>query len=1145
MNRFIVALRILAVVLTLSVLAMHPSSCFAQAISGNLVGTVVDSSGAAVTGAEVVALNVDTGIATTSKTDGIGGYRFENLPVDAYNLTVKAAGFKTVTQKVDVVLNRIGTVNVTLTPGAANETVEVSGTATTIDTSTAQLESAYSERMSQDLGITSAGANGAGVLNLSLLSPGVTNSSALGLGVGPSVGGQRPRDNNFTVEGVDNNNKSVTGALITVPNDAVENFTLLANQFNAEYGHSSGGQFSTTIKSGTNTFHGSLYEYFRNRNMNALDNYWVLQGLTSNPRYDSNRYGGTFGGPILKNKLFFFTNFERQRVGLTGSSGVPLESPTQAGLTAIGTDTSLSATNFAVFKQYMPVASTGDACIQWDNQQRPGEPNQKGAFTAPANGTCPAGKVEVGTVPVSAPSFQAYENYVQSVDYNISAKDQLRGRYVFNKLDEIDTAASLPAFYLGQPFRWYLFTVGEYHTFTPLLLNEFRVGFNRYANTTLAGNFKFGALDAFPNILLNDMGGVNIGPDSNAPQYTIQNLYQGVDNLSWTRGKHSLKFGVEWREYISPQNFTQRARGDYEYNSAQMFLEDFSPDIIGERSAGNTTYYGNQSGIYWYANDTWRFTSHLTLNLGVRYEYTTIPEGEKRQVLNDISSQPQIIVPGVNEPLLFTAPTSSKKNYAPRIGIAYSPGTSGNTSIRAGFGMAYDVLYDNIGILSPPPQLGATNDVPDLTTGTPNFLKSGGLSGGGTGVTILSKADALANTSSWIPPQTKWPYSINWNLGVQHSFGKNFIAEVNYVGTRGVHLDVQSRINRRGLVSPQAFLPTYLEAPTQAILDALPNNLASLSAPGSQIPAFESAGFGSSITADLPLGSSSYHGLQSQLTRHFSNGLLFQAAYTYSRTIDNSTADFFSTSLTPRRPQDFLNWGAERSVSALSRTHRFTIAAVYELPFFKNSSWLMKNVVGNWGFSPIYTYESPEMADVQSALDANLNGDSAGDRSVLNPKGVSGTGSSITTLFSTNTCSSQAADLQSACFSAHTVAYQAKDPTAQYIRAGAGALATGGRNTLATAATNDFDIATYKDISFTERLKFRLGAQFANLFNHPQYIPGSNPGSGLGVNDVNSFDTTTGGYLNYLTPGNAAFNHPKTVFASNARSISIVGKFTF
>jgi hypothetical protein len=328
-------------------------------------------------------------------------------------------------------------------------------------------------------------------------------------------------------------------------------------------------------------------------------------------------------------------------------------------------------------------------------------------------------------------------------------------------------------------------------------------------------------------------------------------------------------------------------------------------------------------------------------------------------------------------------------------------------------------------------------------------------------------------------------------------------------------------------------------------LDALPNNLASLSAPGSQIPAYASAGFANSITADLPLGSSSYHGLQSQLTRHFSNGLLFQAAYTYSRTIDNSTADFFSTSLTPRRPQDFLNWGAERSVSALSRTHRFTIAAVYELPFFKNSSWLMKNVVGNWGFSPIYTYESPEMADVQSALDANLNGDSAGDRSVLNPKGVSGTGSSITTLFSTNTCSSQAADLQSACFSAHTVAYQAKDPTAQYIRAGAGALATGGRNTLATAATNDFDIATYKDISFTERLKFRLGAQFANLFNHPQYIPGSNPGSGLGVNDVNSFDTTTGGYLNYLTPGNAAFNHPKTVFASNARSISIVGKFTF
>lgn len=1147
MNRTVFAFRtIMLGVALLGLVAFRANLSFSQAISGNLVGAVVDSSGAAVTSADVTATNVATGLAVANKTNNLGEYRFENLPIGNYKLMVTAKGFRTITELAEVILNQTGTVNLTLVPGAASETVEVTGEAPTIDTTTAQISSSYESRMSEDLGITSAGGLGGGVLNLSLLSPGVTNASAMGLGMGPSVGGQRPRDNNFTVEGVDNNLKTTTGALITIPNDAVENFTLLSNQFNAEFGHSSGGQFNTTIKSGTNSLHGSLYEYFRNRNLNAVDNFWVLQGLTENPRFDSNRYGATFGGPIIKNKLFFFTDFERQGVGFTGSSGLPVVTPTAAGLAAISADTQINATNFSIFKQYLPPAPVGSGCIQYDQNPRPGEPGQVGAFTTPANGSCSAGSVEVGNITLAAPAIQNFTNFVQSVDLDLSPKDQIRGRYAYNNQGLLDTNASLPAFYLIQPFRFHLFTIGEYHTFTPAVLNEFRAGFNRFANTLPAGNFQYPGLDAFPNILLNDLGGVNIGPDQNAPSFTIQNFYGVVDNITWTRGAHSFKFGGEYREYISPQGFTQRSRGDYEYNSTQMFLEDFTPDIIGERSTGSSTYYGNQKAIYWYANDTWRFNQHLTLNLGARYEYTTNSTGENRQSLNNIASQPQIIVRGVNEPLLFTSPTAPKNNWAPRIGIAYSPGTSGNTSIRAGFGMAYDVLYDNIGILAPPPQIGSTADV-DLSNGTRPFLASGGLpGGGGTGITILSKADAIAATSTWIPPETKWPYSINWNFGIQHAFGKSYAAEVRYVGTRGVHLDVQSRINRQSLVSntPETattgFLPTYLQQPSQATLDGLPLALcvpdgsggcsSGLQSRSSILPQYASAGLFNNITADLPLGGSIYHGLESSLQRRFSNGLTFQAAYTFSRNIDNSTADFFSTSLTPRREQDFQDIGADRSVSALSRTHRFTLAAVYDLPFFKSSNWLMKNIVGNWNFSPIYTYESPEWADVQSALDANLNGDSAGDRAIINPAGVPGTGSDVTAL--TNRAG-------------NVVAYLADNPSAQYIRAGAGALATSGRNTLATRPTNDWDIATYKDISITERFKFRLGAQFANIFNHPQYLPNTNPGTGFGVNDVTSFTTVAGSYLNYLTPGNPSFNNPKSVFASNARTIAITAKFTF
>jgi len=1138
-----------AIVLSLVSLAMIATAtgAFAQAISGNLVGTVLDSSSAVVTGATVAATKIDTGVTSTTTTNSTGAYHFENLPVGTYKVVVTSKGFKTSIQQVDVVLNQTGTLNVTLTLGATTETIEVSGVAATIDTTSAQLQSTFDNRYSQDLGITSAGGVGAGVLNLSLLSAGVAQVSSMGIGVGPSVGGQRPYNNNFTVEGVDNNNKAVTGNLITVPNDAVDNFTLLTNQFNTEFGHSSGGQFNTTIKSGTNNFHGSLYEYFRNRNLNAVDNAFVLQGFKSNPRFDSNRYGGTFGGPIIKNKLFFFTNFERQGISLTATAGGQVLTPTADGLAAIATDPNLSANNFSVFKQYVPVAAVASDCLAYSG--------------APAAGNCAAGSVPIGAVSVAAPAWQNYTNFVQSVDYNISTTDQLRGRYIYNKVDKIDQAANLAAFYTVEPFRFHLFTLGEYHSFTPSILNEFRVGYNRYFNNLPDGNFKYPGLDAFPNLILLDLGGsgLQIGPDSQAPQFTIQNTYQFVDNVSWTRGAHTLKFGGEYRWYISPQSFTQRQRGDYNYNSTKLFLDDISPDNFGERSQGSITYYGNQKAIYLYANDNWKVKSNLTLDLGIRYEYTTISTSEAHQALNTISNTPSIIVGGsVNQPLLFNKPQAPKTNWAPRVGIAYSPGSSGRTSVRAGFGLAYDVLYDNIGILAVPPQIGATNDV-NLTTPTPGFLASGGLPGGGSGIQVLSEADARAATSNWIPPNVKFPYSVNWNLGVQHSFGKDYVAEIRYVGTRGNHLDVQSRINRRSLVSPQAFLPTYLQPPSQGELDSLTNTLTSLKAPGSFIPEFVDAGFHSNIVADSPNGWSIYHGLQTQLTRRFANGLTFQAAYTFSRTIDNSTADFFSTSLTPRRPQDFQNWDAEKSVSALSRTHRFTLSAVYDLPFFKSDSWVMKNIVGNWSFSPVYTYESPQWATVQSATDSNLNNDSAGDRVILNPGGVRGTGSGVSPLckstmpsfgvcgesdFDSNNGPPGPGNFDSFPF---LVAYGATNPSAQYIVAGPGALATTGRNILATRPTNDLSLATYKEINFTERFKLRLGAQFANILNHPQYIPGSNPGQGLGVNDVTSFLTgpNSTSYLNYLTPGNAIFNNPKAVFASNARTIALIAKFTF
>ncbi len=1133
--------------LLFSVLTLCVGITFGQAISGNMVGTVSDQTGAVVANAEVTATNIGTSASVSTRTSSTGEYRFDNLPVGTYKITVKASGFTTFIEQTAVELNKTGTRNARLTPGATSETVEVTGAAPTIDTTTAQLQSTYDPQYSQDLGLTSAGGAGAGVLNLSLLSPGVTNGSAMGDGVGPSVGGQRPRDNNFTVEGVDNNNKSVTGALITVPPEAVENFTLLSNQFNSEFGHSSGGQFNTTVKSGTNKFHGSAYEYFRNRNLNAVDQTWVQQGLTSNPRFDSNRFGGTIGGPIIKDKLFFFTNFERNPVGFISVGGGAVQTPTAAGLAAMGADPNLNATNFGIFKQYVPAATTPSGCITYNGTTNSGS-TQIGTnpYVAPANGSCAAGSVEVGNVSIVPAAWQSWTNFVQSVDYNMSDKDQIRGRFIYNKENLLDNAAQLGTFFAPYSITYELINASEYHTFTPNLTNEFRVGFNRFDETIPAGNFKYPGLDQFPNITLFDLGnGLNVGPDGNAPQFTIQDFYQIVDNVSLVKGKHTIKVGGEYRWYISPQGFTQRSRGDYEYNATQVYLEDFAPDNFGQRSTGSSTYYGNEKAIYFYVNDTWRVSQHLSVNAGVRYEYTTTPIGENRQILNAISNTPSILVPQAgNQALVFGEPQAPKNNWAPRIGFAYSPGSSGNTSIRAGFGMAYDTLYDNIGSLAVPPQIGSTENVaaglppPNVAPLTPNFLSNGGLPpGGGSGTTILDKADALANTANWIPNKVQDPYSINWNFGVQHAFGKNYSAEINYVGTRGIHLPLQDIMNLASVVTPATALPTYLQAPSQATLDALPNSLNNLLVlqNANIVPAnFANAGFSNAITAFVPRGQSAYNGLQAGLSRRFSHGLTFQSAYTWSHTIDNSTADFHTTDITPRRPQDFFNFGPEKANSALDRAQRFTLAIVYELPYFKGGSWMMKNIVGNWTFSPVYTFETGEWVTVQSQQDANLNGDSAGDRAIFNPTGVRGTGTDVSPLTAV-----------SGPNAGSVVAYVANNPTAQFIRAGLGALPNVGRNTLQTPGTNNFDLGIYKDLGITETMKFRFGAQFGNIINHPQFIPGSNPGFGLGVNDVNGFSSVGTGYKAFVTPGNANFNVPSAVFASNARTIALVAKFSF
>lgn len=1087
------------------------SSAFAQVESGDLVGTITDASGAAVPDTTVEAVNVATSIRTVVQGSSSGLYRVSNLPPGDYRVTATAAGFApTSLNDVRVDVNKVATVNLTLQVGQVATSVEVKESAVTIDTTTATIQNTFDDRASRDLPVSSIGLGSA---NLALLNAGVSSNGGLGVGEGPSIGGQRPYNNNFMVEGVDNNNKAVTGSLVRfIPNDAVAEFTVLQNQASAEFGHSSGGQFNTILRSGTNQVHGTLLEYMQNRNLDAIDqqvqNTAIANGQRpSNPRFDSNRFGGSIGGPIMKDKWFYFGDFEYNPVGEAQVLSSGVLAPTSAGYDALSTLPGLSQTNFNILKQYLPAAPVATQTLT----------------------TTSGLQVPVGNPVLPGPNYQNNISAVGTSDFNISSTDALRGRFLYNRLSQIDVAAPIPAFFLPDIGTYYIASLAEYHNFTPSLVNEFRLGYNRMNQNTPAGNFQFPGLDQFPQIGLNDLG-LYLGPDENAPQYTIQNTYQIADNLSWTWGNHSFKFGWEGRRYISPQTFTQRSRGDYEYSSIELFLRDLQPDQLAERTVGNPVYYGDQIALYSYANDSWRVRPNFTVDLGVRYEFTSVPHSERLQAVNHVSD-----VPGV---LVFNDPQPQYLNFAPRIGIAYSPGTSGKTSIRAGFGMAYDVLYDNIGILDLPPQFSVTVDQANggnPLQGTPNYLANGGIPPSASAGT-LSASDARALTSAYVPDQ-KLPYSIQWNFGIQHVFANNYTFEARYLGTRGVHLDVQDRINVMARVSPTQSLPTFLAAPSQATLDSLPLTLADLE--GSRfVPAFANAGFQTNIVENAPIGNSTYHGLALQLNRRFANGLQFVGSYTWSHLIDDSTADFFTTLLTPRRPEDFQNIRMDRSTSALDHRHRVSLAMVYDVPFFRNSNWFMKNLVGNWEVAPIYIFESPEYVTPQSQLDSNLNGDAFGDRTIFNPAGQSGVGSDVTPL-----CRSGAptCDPGNPNFSdSYVVGYLANNPKAQYIVAGAGAFATAGRNTLAGRPINNVDVNLMKSFSVTERFKLQLSGQAYNLFNHAQFVPGFPDRA-----DNPVVLNTSGAVWNYLTPGNPIFNNPEAVFSSHPRALQLAIKAIF
>lgn len=1078
----------------------------AQRLDGSLRITVIDKSGATVQDARVTVTNEATNVALTANASSAGTYVFPNLLVGNYTATVEKDGFrKAITRGIQVESNQVAEALVSLEIGEISATVEVAAGSELVKTESSTLDATFSGKTVQDLPINTLGGD---VKELSVLAPGTTTQQGGVLGSGGSIGGTRPRFNGFNVDGVEDNKLDTNGPTQGVIQESVAEFTLLTNQFSAEYGHSAGGIFNIITKSGTNDWHGSGWDYNRNRNYDAFDNQQKQRGVKD--RFDYNRAGASAGGPVLRNRWFIFGAYEFQNEGLAASSP-QVKLPTAAGLQtaeSLAFDSSVQA----ILKQF-PVAPQNDA----------------GTITV--NGSA----IPVGFLTTVAPSFVNEHDFLVNSDLTLG-KHQMSTRFLYERIRQPDFNASLPAPQFlgtrGSDGRKAI--ISDVWTLSSRFINNARVSYSRSIGPQLVAPAAFAN---FPNVIIDDLSSVNVGPEQNAPQSYTQNVYALGDTINYILGAHSFKAGIEGKQYISPTNGLPRARGEWDYTTLSQLVNDFAPNGAPNkalRGAGSGSVPENYKAIYWFVQDDWKVTSRLTLNLGLRYEYYGVPLGDKRQALNAISDDP-------NLGLLFRAPKADTNNIAPRFGFAYDPTGAGKWAIRGGAGLAYDVIPNNFAINSLPPQL-QTEQKPAVTcalsgapawcaTWNPSKIDSGqGFLGGGgllqVNVPPATQAAARAKTSSLIPDRVS-PKIISWTLGVQHQFLRDSSIEVRYVGTRSLELPVQQRLNSASAFDPRfkslggglTPLPTYFKLSDVPVTVTSPVDTA-LNFDNFNPQPYSVDGFLGNLTTFPSIGSGIYHAASVDFLHRFAKGLYFRANYTFAKNIDNATNELFSSIVNPRRAQDGYNFGNERGPSALDIRHKLAVSWVYDLPNIRTNHSFLRVLAHGWEWGGSYLAESGQpVTPLSVGTDANANGDGAGDRTIFNPAGVGNTGTIVNAICNSGPggatfvtapqpngsffCNAS----QTKVDDAHLVGYVAQNPNARFVQAQFGAFANGGRNTFFTPGLNIWNMSVYKNTKLTERFAVQFRAESFNTFNHRNFSIGlpTNNGSLDQSNNPNPF----------------------------------------
>lgn len=1057
---------LLALLLPLPLLASGPT--------GTITGTITDPSGAVVPKAHVVIVDEGTNTARDADSNENGDYTVALLPPGRYAISVDKAGFRrSVMRGVSVDVDQTVRLDFALRVGAAAEELNVTDTPPLVQSDTSTLGQVVNNRLVQQLPL-----NERNFLAFALLVPGAhlpaegSQNSTQGGAI--SVNGAREQSNNFLLDGVDNNDPYINQYVALPPVDAIQEFKVQSSDYSAEFGRGGGAQVNVILKSGTNQFHGSLFEYFRNRRMDAK-NYFDFPNCTAGsapgtcgdiPRFDRNQFGGTLGGPLRKNKTFFFLAYEglRLRQATTRQATVPTAAQWQA---AAGLAQALFGCPF------------NPSCQTGQNVFHLYPAGNVGADVANSN-TFLSSPVIRNTENLVSAKVDEHASGTDTVSLHYSLADQNR----FSPFDPVNAFTALPGYGSFTGNHGQNAGIEWTRVIRSTMVNEFRLGFTRMRSTVLQQNHgsDIGAQLGFPDVLTNsvDLGAPNInvigfdgiGEPINYPQDRHDTTVQLADNLAWTVGRNQFKIGADARRVRIDNYLDFLARGDWFFlgQTAAGILSAFGdptpcsgppPDdpvtcslgqLLGGvpdyalAVSGNTYNSLRSHGVSTYVQDDIHVVPRFVLNVGLRYEYNSPPvENKDRFSVPDLvpcplpcGSAPQFTVAGGNGIPRATY-NPSYGDLAPRIGFAWRPLKSERWVVRSGYGIFYESAISNINILpriNPPfYNLAAFFQTPSCPGGlctVQDILSQTGLQSGVVQANMIDR-------------NFRDGYMQQWNADLQYEVGPNWMVDVAYAGSKGTHLANVLDLNQANPLTG----PPYGQFSSVLFVESNAN--------------------------------SSYHSLQARSERRLSRGLEFLAAYTFSKSIDDISS-IFGGNVGSGLPQNSQDLRADRGLSDFNAKHRLSLSFLYDLPTARvwadGPGWTRK-LLQNWQAGGILTAQSG------SPFTVVLPGAPAASAAAFgNPQrpDLVGNPAKAGPVAGNPSCQAPAqVGTPQNWFNQCAFAEPAAEPFGP-------AFGTEGRNILIGPGFTNLDFALTKSIALHgENHRLQLRGEFFNLLNHPNF----------------------------------------------------------